>query len=471
MSNRPLWYDEALLTLNVLHRPWSGLLKTLDYNQGAPIGFLLLEKLSTELLGKSEFALRAVPLLAGIGALFLFWQVAQICLSSEALPIGLGLFALAGPLIYYSSEVKQYSSDITVNLLLLWMLMESGIPGWASGLLKLGIAGAVAIWFSYPASFVLAGAGITWTLSVVARREWGSLRGLLAQFAAWALSFAGCYVVSLRGLSQTQILLNYWHDQFLPWPPWSLRNLPWAFDRFWGLFRDSVGLTDMLGAALFVAGCGALFGRSKRTAALLTIPAAVAVLASALHKYPLAGKFMLFFVPNLLLMVAEGTVWIGDKARRFSPAIRALLIVLLFAQPVLVTGRALLWPRYPDDIKPAIRYIRSNERPGDGWYIYHFAKYQFWYYAELYNLSVENVRIGSDCDGDWRCYAADLDGFVGRPRVWLLFSHILTRDGTDEEQFLLQHLDGMGRRLDAYKSTGARAYLYDLSALPAPIGQ
>ena len=347
------------------------------------------------------------------------------------------------------------------------MLLDSGIPKSAYRPIRLGIAGAVAVWFSHPASFVLAGAGITWTLLVLARREWRSLSGLLPLLAAWSLSFAAFYLVSLRGLSQSPILLKYWDAKFLPWPLWSLRNIPWVFDHFLVLLRSSAGLTDILGAALFVAGCGALFLTSKPTAALLTLPAAVALLASALHRYPIEARFMLFFVPNLLLLVAEGTVWIGDKVRYFSLPVTAVLITALFAQPVLVTGHELLWPYYPDHIKPVIVYMRSNAQPGDGWFIYQSARYQFLYYAELYHLPLENVVTGPDCGGDSRCYTANLDGFANK-RVWVLFSHIMIPDGVREERLFLQHLDHVGRRLEVHNSTDARAYLYDLSAPPAP---
>ena len=61
--NRSLWLDEALLALNILHRSAGGLFKGLDYHQGAPIGFLLLEKLATKLAGNGELALRAFPFL------------------------------------------------------------------------------------------------------------------------------------------------------------------------------------------------------------------------------------------------------------------------------------------------------------------------------------------------------------------------------------------------------------------------
>ena len=51
----------------------------------------------------------------------------------------------------------------------------------------------------------------------------------------------------------------------------------------------------------------------------------------------------------------------------------------------------------------------------------------------------------------------------GQPRVWILFSDIWIGDGLQEETWFLEHLDRLGVRLDSYRSTGARAYLYDLS--------
>src|SRR5262245_56132253 len=64
IANRSLWADEAALALNVTRRSFAGLVKPLDFDQGAPIGFLWIEKLATLAFGPGERALRLVPLLA-----------------------------------------------------------------------------------------------------------------------------------------------------------------------------------------------------------------------------------------------------------------------------------------------------------------------------------------------------------------------------------------------------------------------
>jgi len=119
LSNSSLWLDESRLALNIVNRSFSQLLQPLDYGQGAPLGFLILEKAAVRLLGSSEYALRFLPLLCGVVSLLLFYRLAAQSISPKAVPIALGLFALSGPLIYYSSEVKQYSSDVAAAVLLL----------------------------------------------------------------------------------------------------------------------------------------------------------------------------------------------------------------------------------------------------------------------------------------------------------------------------------------------------------------
>lgn len=54
--NRSLWADEAVLALNIVHRSYLELFQPLDYDQAAPPGFLMIEKLTIELFGNQEYA-------------------------------------------------------------------------------------------------------------------------------------------------------------------------------------------------------------------------------------------------------------------------------------------------------------------------------------------------------------------------------------------------------------------------------
>ena len=114
LHHRSLWFDEAMLALNILNRSYSQLLKPLDYNQGAPVGFLFLERLVGTCCGFGEYALRLIPLIAGVCSLYLFYKVAQLLLPQKAVWIAIGLAAVSPHLIYYSSELKQYSTDVLV---------------------------------------------------------------------------------------------------------------------------------------------------------------------------------------------------------------------------------------------------------------------------------------------------------------------------------------------------------------------
>ncbi|MCG8347258.1 MAG: hypothetical protein MI924_05695, partial [Chloroflexales bacterium] len=80
LANRSIWFDEARIALNITNRSFAELLQPLDYDQAAPLGFLLIERLAVKVLGNSEYALRLWPLVGGIASLFLFYRLSQALL-------------------------------------------------------------------------------------------------------------------------------------------------------------------------------------------------------------------------------------------------------------------------------------------------------------------------------------------------------------------------------------------------------
>ena len=71
-------------------------------------------------------------------------------------------------------------------------------------------------------------------------------------------------------------------------------------------------------------------------------------------------------------------------------------------------------------------------------------------------------KLGSDCGADAACYAKDVDSLAGTGRTWIILSHVLIRDKSDDRAILLEELDKRGRRLEEFSTHSAHAYLYDL---------
>lgn len=479
LLNRSLWMDEAYLSLNILHRSFAGLCRALDYHQGAPIGFLLLEKSAVRLLGGSEYVLRLLPLLAGIASVLLFYTLASKVLRGKAVPIAVGLFAISPALIYYSAEVKQYSSDAAIAILLYCLTIEGSKSEWRAGQTVLvALVGAAAIWMSHSSVFVLVGVGVTISIALVLRRDWARLARVSVVGLCWLASLTVCYVVALRKLASDSELLSYWNANFMPLPPRSATDLKWFVESFFDFFNTSAGLKfSGLAALVFVVGSISTFHKSAERLFLLLSPAMIILLASGLHKYPFGGRLTLFLVPTVLLLMAEGAEVLRSTASSTLPAAGVVLITLLFLDPGAYILNHFARPNspisqpgvmFPEEIRPVVAYVRNHEKPEDLVYIFYGAEPAFDYYAERERFPLSNVEIGTAAGGDPRVYESDLGRLRGH-RAWVVLSHIRGA-GAQDSKYIEFYLDSLGPRLDSLSVAGAETYLYDLTnaALPPP---
>ena len=122
IANRPLWGDETSIISDILSNSYMGLTKPLGNNQAAPIGFLFFQKSMVLLFGNNDFVFKIIPFVAGIAGILLMYEVAKQYLEKEtAFLFALGLFILSRNLVWYATEAKPYSSDVTMTLVLLWV--------------------------------------------------------------------------------------------------------------------------------------------------------------------------------------------------------------------------------------------------------------------------------------------------------------------------------------------------------------
>jgi hypothetical protein len=466
LQDRSLWFDEACVALNVLERSYAELLQPLDRNQGAPVGYLFAAKLLVGLFGGSELVLRLPAFLGSLAALGLFAWVALRVLPRPAALVGLGLFAVSPHLIAYAAEAKQYSTDVTAVLVLLAVALPllEGRPASRGRLAGLAAAGAVAVWCSHPALFVLAGLGTVLFIDRLWRKSWGEAAGLAVVGAAWLTSFAACYLVCLRHLGQNQFLRDYWAGHFLPLPPRSLSDLAWVGGKFFNLFQHPAGLggpelsLSGLGALAFLAGCPLLARRHGLLLAALVLPLGFAMLASGLASYPFEGRLLLFAAPLLLIPVAAGGAFLAALVGTAGRGMTALTLALLFLPPVAATAHHFRERTHGEELRVVLDQLKGRWRDGDRLYVYYGAEPAFAFYGPRYGFPPEAVTTGVMSRNDRNRYHDDLDQLNGSPRVWVLFAH--RHEG--EERFFREHLDRAGVCRETISAPGAAAYLYDL---------
>ena len=469
LNNRSLWADEATLALNIVERSYLELLQPLDYDQGAPVGFLLLTKFLVQWGGNNEYSLRFLPLLSGIFSLIIFYRLASHCLSKWSVPIAVSLFATLEHLVYYSFEFKQYAIDVFVALFLVWIFFPNFDQKFTQKQIVLySLFGAIAIWFSHPAVFVLAGIGLTTLRNTWNNRDFKKLKHWGIIYVTWLISFVSFYFLSIRSLTNDDTLMTSWRDAF----PNSMFDLIWGLDALGKFFYDPlgfVGITDGIAIFAFLIGCIYYFNQKRTIFYFLLSPLFFTLLASYLHQFPFRGRLVLFLTPFIILFIAEGIlIWIKNSKYRLIQALGIFVLLALTIPPFLETTPFLVKPYYQEEIKTVLNYIEQHQQPEEALYVYQRGRYQFLYYAPKYGYEKGDYVLGVDdldhLDGydlsqaEIKRYKQDINALRGQ-KVWFLFSH---SNVAAENEMMKNYLNQVGEKLDEFSSIGAFTYLYDL---------
>jgi hypothetical protein len=503
-ANRSLWLDESFLALNVIGRNMHRLLSDpLDFNQTAPAGFLFVEKLATEVFDKSEYSLRAFPLVCGIVSLPLYVWLARRVIGPVAAVIAVALFAVVGPLIYYSSEVKPYAGDVAATLAISLMgleLLEPRLSAWRAT--AFALLGFVLIQLTYAGILAAAGVGATLVVILAVRREWDRWPSIVPVVGAWALG-AGVFLFSHVGIERSYFTRG--QGRFAPLPT-SKADVTWYLDRL----RDVMGDANLSNLRLIplgilaVAGVISLAARNWPVLAVLAAPVIATLVASGAHRYPLLPRTMLFFVPLMLLLIAKGIVALARRLPVLVGAVSAALVIgYLVAQASSAGVYDAFHPVERTEIKKSLVYVARNWHPGDVLYVHYASQYAFGYYLECGCLRLPGdleprslwpvgrvavrkpsaqfprafISKGSGVivgmrrpvapTGPLPFYGQDASLIARHRRAWILVTYYTGQQELDHIQHeLLAPLNRRGRLLAALIRDGTHLYLYDFSARP-----
>jgi 4-amino-4-deoxy-L-arabinose transferase-like glycosyltransferase len=474
LSNRSLWSDEAMVALNIVNRSYSELLQPLNYNQAAPPGFLWTEKLAVEIFGNNEYALRLFPFLCGLISLFAFYQLAIRYTSAIAAPIAITLFASLKYVVYYTTEVKQYSSDVMVALLLSLLLIplrQQVLKG--KQLFLLAVVGAVFIWFSHPSVLVMAGIEVGYWFIASNQQRLTIVTNRLPMYLAWLTSFASLYFLSVRGTLENEHLVSSWEKRY----PESLLDFAWLLKALEQFFSNPLGfsqITDGIAIFALMVGCIALYRRNTLVLLALTAPIITTIIAAYLHQYPFPQRLALFLVPFAIILIAEGIAYLLTRTRqqrKLFLIVGTSVLLTLLTPTVMYASQLMVYPTKVQEIRPVITYVEAHQKTGDSLYVYRGGKVQFLYYAPKFSYTPDDYVLGQASmtsgaktknqlvEKKVKQFKREVRSFQGKPRVWFLFCNT----SEAEERIFLSTVEPLGQQLEVFRQHKAFVYLYDLS--------
>ncbi len=512
-NNRSLWFDEVNLALNMVNRSYGELTQTLDHNQAAPLGFLWVEKLATQIFGNNEYALRLFPLVSNLVAFGVFYRLVYRYASPLAAPMAIALFAFGRYTLYFATELKQYSSDIAIALILFWFLTKIAHKILNSKeIIGYALLGSLVIWFSHPSIFMLAGIEGYYFLTAASKDRFKILFNRLLVYLAWLTSFGLFYFLTIAKTMNNEDLASSWSSRY----PATFWDIEWLFDALGRFFYNPMGftgITDGIGIFAFIFGCVAWYSKNRTFLGALIAPFVATLAAAYLHQYPFRERLVVFLVPLGIIIIAEGIAWLlskfqtGDKSRpreyaackaasrsiplrltatrgllsfpptkviknnRFKTSLLAGLLgafcfVALTIPPIIRASSFIIHPELKHEIRPVAEYVLSHKQPEDRIYVYSLGAQAFTYYAARLGYSEQDYILGlgnlsykdKEATQNWQELRTDIEPLRGKSRVWFVL-----RAEESEEAAILEYLNKIGQEIDVFKQPGASAHLYDIS--------
>ena len=454
--NRSLWLDEAALALNIIHKNFIELFMPLNYHQVAPVLFVLLEKLFSLLLPNSEYGLRLLPLLSYWGSLYFFYRILKITIpKSYPIIFALSLFVLNSTLIYYSSEAKQYMSDVLVTTSIYYLILKS-YKKEVNKYYLLGLTGTLSVFLSNIAPIVLLSGGLYLSYeSFIKQRE--KFKYIAVVSFAWGIAFLAYYYFFIYANPERDHMVAYWTNVngFMPTSPFNDDFHQFLIQKYNMITRSLLNFgtaVKYLIFGLYIIGVVILIIRKKSALLiLLVLPIFVHLFLSAFKLYPFELRFILYAFPLIIIIVSFGLDYLVDllftdfKIERFR--LLAVLIPLLMFS-IFYT----VYVREKD-------YIQRNIKEGDKIYLYYSAQIAFSYYSDIhyFNISAPIIKGGIHRNNN-AMYLKKLKNLKGRN--WLLFSH----NYRNEKKYIIRQLDLLGySKIDAFLTKGSSTYLYDFN--------
>lgn len=319
IMNTGLWHDECAVAINILDRDFWGLFNPLRFLQVAPPLFLSAVKLPTLLINPldnpaiTDFVLRLVPLLSGIASVFAFYYLLKNLFTNKYIQfIGVCLFALNPLLIQYSYELKPYSTDVLVTILLLIYFIKYNPDSYIKQFYQILII-SLSMLVSFPAGFVI--------FAGILRILFKDYKKFFYALTAFGLVVIFYFIYHIWGVMEANGagMDKYWFAYFI-----NVNN----FVQLATLFVKNtfnIFVLPLVTLGVIIAGFLVSCFRDYKIAVITFFVITSIFVASYLHLYPFADRMLLFLVPVLIILCCELFDIIPIELSKVLPIIFVLL--------------------------------------------------------------------------------------------------------------------------------------------------
>jgi hypothetical protein len=364
----PIWGDEAMLGLNVVDRSYAELLQPLRYGQVAPVGFLWAVRFTFDQFGISDYTTRIPALIAGLGALLLFWHWAKLVVSRPAAMLATALVAVSVYPVRHGVELKPYAMDLLAVVTLLFFATRyfcSQRPVWMAALITVT---PVCSFISYPQIFVAGGIALALVLNI-GRADWLRRIFSLAYLLVVTGSFLAVLSLSARGqyAAAGGGMVEYWHNGFPPGN--SLKFVLWFVRIHTGnMFAYPIGGKNgasMVTVLLFGRGLWQMWKKwATPVRVMLFAPFLLTFLAAVGRLYPYgeSARISQHLAPAIMLTAGAGMAAFIDAAgtrEAWRARLNVIGILLLGIAVICLLGNV-LWPyktKADQEMRSAIRRL------------------------------------------------------------------------------------------------------------------
>lgn len=371
---RSLWEDEAHIALNFIKFGHLGLMSPLENLQTAPILFLWIVETFCDVFGSGEMSLRTFPFLASLSALpFMYYMAKELTKSSFAGIIAFVVFSLNLSLIYYASEIKSYTIDVSAYVIVIYLLLSSNPYVAHKRTVLLSVLGSVAILCSNASAVVLFSAAVYMLVTDWRNKESatnkifaGISKQNLIVLGTWAFVWTLNFFRFIYHHPYGDVMKSIWSFTFSPKNVFGKSFADFIAARINDtIYTDMLYFTDkyyfpqiLTGIVLF----SLIYAAIKKQWVLLlftVMPILLHLLASMLKLYPFFSRFILYLLPAFIILVSYGVASLISLLPRKLGNVLAIPVAIMFCFCCSYVSIE-KFPSWEREIGPVISYINKN---------------------------------------------------------------------------------------------------------------